>query len=148
MLKSTKHWGLCYILIGGESRYYWRIDHDHRWILDGDEVPMLSNQKIKCPKSMLTGVWSLLGFCVVEMIPNVISCNITYFSNNIFSTIAESRLAETTKDQKWFMLRHFDNPNPHLDRRTIYFVRNNRLILILYLAFPHRSNQGRHLPIW
>jgi hypothetical protein len=39
VLQSAKHRVWRYLLTGDESRFYYTIDHDHMWVLDGEEVP-------------------------------------------------------------------------------------------------------------
>jgi hypothetical protein len=87
VLRSAKHRAWRYDLTGDESWFYYTIDHDHIWILDGEEVLAIPRRAITSPKRMLAVFWSPLGFSLVEILPKGIHFDSQYFTSNILSAI-------------------------------------------------------------
>jgi hypothetical protein len=57
------------LVTGDESWFVWEYEHSTKWGVARDEVPKRVSQTIGTKKIMLTVIWRIDGFHVVDMIP-------------------------------------------------------------------------------
>jgi hypothetical protein len=76
---STRQWHNIVTL--DESWFDWNSDHDFMWLPTGDAVPDIERYTIQSPKLMITIVWNIGGFYIVNFLPTVCKFNAQYYTN-------------------------------------------------------------------
>jgi histone-lysine N-methyltransferase SETMAR len=127
VVRLAKYRNWHYVLTGGESWFYFAIDHDQMWVPEGAQAPTRPRRTIASAKRMLTVFWSPLGFPLVEILPKGEPFNAGYFCLKILAGIVEHRPVETAEDMTREMVLHYDNAIPHTARLSSDYMNHNRL---------------------
>jgi hypothetical protein len=69
VLKSIRHQDWQYIVTVDESWFYFIIDWETQWFPEEDEPATRMQKTIDHRKMMVTIVWNLFGFHVVDILP-------------------------------------------------------------------------------
>ena len=78
------------IVTGDETWLYYGYYHPGKWIVDTEEHPISITRTIDCEKVMLTVIWSVEGFHVIDFLPPKMNFNSEYFIEHILNPLAEN----------------------------------------------------------
>ena len=101
------------ILTGDQSWFRMAYDHEGAWLLPEDENPQMNGSKISIQKYMVTIIWGVFGFFIVDILPHGVSYDSTYFIEHILYplyTIKTQIWSETYRRKLWL---HLDNSMVH-----------------------------------
>jgi hypothetical protein len=82
-------------------------------------------------KMMVTIIWSLQGFHLIDALPKSQKFNASYYIDMILQSLFENR---PTGPGPGFII-HADNARPDTARKTLKFCRENRLGMAPYLPY-------------
>jgi hypothetical protein len=102
-----------------------------------DDVPQTVKQEIGTQRFMLTVLWAVDGFCVVDSMPEWHSDNTQYFLDNILQAILRAIFPDGWKPHSPWLSVYLDNCRVHRSKAADTFFIENGIIQI-----PHPS----HMP--
>lgn len=102
-----------FVITGDESWFYFNYSHTHLWSHDNDNVPQRVNLGTCSSKLMLTIMWSVDEFFVVEWLENGMKFNSQYFCNIILEKLIEKICFHGWNPKIRKFLLHVDNARPH-----------------------------------
>jgi hypothetical protein len=91
------------------------------WSAPGETLPDPERHTIQSPKSMLTIIWGLTWFHVVNLLPNGGTLNAASCTDEIVSEIACWREAQRGSTNRKLVV-HADNTRPHTAGRTVRYI--------------------------
>jgi histone-lysine N-methyltransferase SETMAR len=92
-----------------ESWFYLYSDHEAIWLQADQEPPERTRHTIQDEKVMVTIVWSVDGFHVVDHLPNGVKFNADYYANHILIPLLDSNAFVPPKK----LIVHADNAPVH-----------------------------------
>lgn len=101
------------IITGDQSWFKMQYDHSGAWLLPDDDNPEMNGSKISIARIMVTIIWGVNGFYIIDLLPHGTSYNSDYFIDNILSPLNSIKgqiWSETTKRYLWL---HLDNSKVH-----------------------------------
>ena len=118
ILEKSKHNAYRDIITGDQSWFIYNYSPDGAWVLEDDEAPVFSKNKICIAKMMITVIWGVWGVYIVDELPEGMHLNSTYFVEHILFPL------DKQKDQIWpgkgnhKIWLHLDNCKVHNSRYT------------------------------
>ena len=113
VLRVQKRKGFHRILTGDESWFYLQYDHKHVWSISKEEVPERVSQKIQTKKIMLTVIWNIDQFYIINLMKNNENFNSEYFIHNVIKPLENKLYPQGKKPQETSYIIHIDNARPH-----------------------------------
>jgi histone-lysine N-methyltransferase SETMAR len=106
-----------------ESWFYLCTSHEIVWLQTGQQPPDRVKHMIGDRKMMITIVWNLHGFHLVDGLPKGQKFNASYYIDNLLQPLLESLSTGPGSG----LIIHADNARPHTAQKTLKFCRDNRL---------------------
>lgn len=109
VLESSQLQGWCDIVTGDQSWFKLQYGQNGAWLLPDDDSPEMDGSKISIEKVMVTIIWGINGFHIIDMMPKGNKYNSEYFIENILTPLFNMKQqiwSQTTKRKLWL---HLDN---------------------------------------
>ena len=90
------------------------------------EKPEFEKDQITHQKFMITIIWGVWGFFVVDMLPNGMSYNSSYFISNILHVLGEQKQQIWPKSGKRKVWIHLDNCKVHNSKMTMEEIQKSQ----------------------
>lgn len=134
ILSQSKEINFINILTGDESWFYIKYNPKGAWIISGESPPCFENKGFQIVKFMLTVIWGVNGFHVIDLMNSGLSFNSSYFISHILCEIEQLKLQKTVKRKKIQYFLHLDNSHVHNSKDSQEKIAN-----IGFLRAPHPS---------
>lgn len=118
ILNASKHEGFKNIVTGDQKWFTLYYANNGAWIESDQNPPQMIDDHISIKKVMVTIIWGVFGFYVVDFKPPNISYDSTYFVNNILIPLSEKREQIWSGSKKRKMWIHLDNSRIHNSKLT------------------------------
>lgn len=113
VLQSSQERGWCDIVTGDQSWFKLKYGQKGAWLLPEDERPEMDGSKISYESVMVTIIWGVNGFHIIDMMPKGQKYNSEYFIANILTPLFNKKnkiWSQATKRKLWL---HLDNCRVH-----------------------------------
>ena len=132
ILEDSKSCNYRNIITGDQSWILYNYGPRGKWCLDSEENPEFERDRITHEKFMLTVIWGVWGFYVIDMLPNGMSYNSTYFIEHILTVLNEKKNEIWPKSGRKKIWLHLDNCRVHNSKQTLIEMEK-----IPYQRTPH-----------
>lgn len=122
LLRVQKRKGFHRILTGDESWFYLQYSFNRMWCLSKEEVLEKASQKIQTKKFMITVIWNIDQFYIIDLMNHNESFNSEYFIENVIKQLSNSLYPQGKKPQETSYVLHIDNARPHNSHKTTEFL--------------------------
>ena len=105
------------VVTGDETWVYHEHPHDSMWAVSGGDVGTRVAHTINSKKTMITVLWTIKGFLVVDALPDGSRFNSSYAASllhKLSSVVRESRPVSGLSG----LFLHWDNARPHISTLT------------------------------
>ena len=119
ILETSKSFDYRDIITGDQSWILYKYNPHGKWCLDGEENPEFERDQITRQKFMITIIWGVWGFFVVDMLPHGMSYNSSYFISNILDVLNEKKQIIWPKSGRRKVWLHLDNCRIHNSKMTM-----------------------------
>lgn len=113
ILQASKHESYRNLLTGDQKWFNLYHGNDGAWIEPDQDSPQMIGDEISMTKVMVTIIWGVNGFFIVDFLPFGQSYNSEYFISNILEPLSEKRpnIWRGSKTKKIWL--HLDNSKVH-----------------------------------
>jgi transposase len=108
-----------------ESWFYINTEHELIWLQLDEEIPERERGTIQSEKVMLTIVWNLSGFHVINVLPKGFKFNASYYVTQTLDPLSKWRRIQVGRNRK--LIVHADNARSHLVKMTSHFIEQNSM---------------------
>jgi hypothetical protein len=109
-----------------ESSFYLNTNHELIWLqLDG-EIPERERRTIQSEKVMLTIVWNLSVFHLINVLPKGFKFNASFYVTQILGPLSDWRRTQIGRTNRKLWI-HADNARPHTATVTLQFMQQNAM---------------------
>lgn len=119
ILEKAKHTSYRNIITGDQTWILFKNSPSGKWCLETEENPEFEKVKISCQKIMITIVWGVWGFYILDDLPENTSYNSLYFINNILNKLISKKDEIWPNSQGKKIWLHLDNCKVHNSQLTI-----------------------------
>jgi histone-lysine N-methyltransferase SETMAR len=123
MEKSNFH----HIVTGDESWFTLELQQSAKWSTSGEDVPQRVRQQIRTRKFMLTVIWGVDRFHVVDLMTSQRSFDSQYFVDNIMVPLVEKVFPKGRNPHARRLHLHLDHCRVHFSRVTEQFIAENHI---------------------
>jgi hypothetical protein len=106
------------IVTGDESWFTFEYQHSEKWIVHREEAPERVMQQIGTKKVMLTVIWRVGGFHVMDLMISQRSFDSQYFVSNIMTPLIVNIFPQGRIPQARRLHPHLDNCLVHFSKIT------------------------------
>lgn len=118
ILNLSKHESFKNLVTGDQKWFTLYYANDGAWIESDQNPPQMIDDQISIKKVMVTIIWGVYGFYIVDFLPPNTSYDSTYFVNNILIPLSEKREQIWSGSKKKKMWIHLDNSRIHNSKLT------------------------------
>jgi hypothetical protein len=115
------------IVTGDESWFTFELQHSAKWSTSSEDVPQTVKQEIGIRKFMLTVIWGVDGFHIVDLITSQRSFDSQYFMDNLMVPLVEKVFPKARNPHAGRLHLHLDNCRVHFLRVAEQFVAQNHI---------------------
>jgi hypothetical protein len=115
---------------GDESQFTLELQESAKWSTSREDVPQRVKQ-IGTRKFMLTVIWGVDGFHVVDLMTSHCSFDSQYFMDNIMILLVEKVFSEGRDPDASRLHFHLDNCYVHSSKVTEQFIAENHISRVL-----------------
>ena len=123
-LRCCKHYSFRNIVTGDQSWFCIRQDVSGAWIADDEEPPICESDKFSSIKIMITVIWNIQGFHIIDFLPEGMAFNSEYMIEHILTPLAEKKHEIWGSSCKRKMWLHLDNCRVHNSKMTTEAIEN------------------------
>jgi histone-lysine N-methyltransferase SETMAR len=123
------------IVTGDESWFNLELQQSAKWSTSREDVPQRVRQHIGTKKFMLTVIWGVDGFHVVDLMTSQRSFDSQYFVDNIMVPLVEKVYPEGWNPHAPRLHLHLDNCRVHFSKVTEQFVSQNHISRVAQPAY-------------
>lgn len=113
VLESCKKQSWRNIITGDQSWFKMQYGHKGAWLLPEDDSPEMDGSQISIEKVMVTIIWGVNGFYIVDLLPQKTRYTSQYFINNILTQLNEKKIEIWSEARKRKLWLHLDNCRVH-----------------------------------
>lgn len=113
LLKSCKHNSFRGIITGDQKWFTLYYGNDGAWLEMDEDPPEMNGDQISIKKVMVTIIWGVYGFYIVDFMPDGESYNSSYFITNILEPLAKKKAEIWHESSKRKLTLHLDNSKVH-----------------------------------
>lgn len=128
ILQSSKHESFRNIITGDQSWLTLYYSNNGAWLDSDDDPPEMIKNTIDTQKFMMTIIWGVHGFFIVDFLPQGESYDSPYFIANILQPLFEKKQEIWSSSNKKSIWLHLDNSHVH----------NSKLCHQKYIEFGFR----------
>ena len=113
ILEKSKHTAYRNIITGDESLFLYQYHPKGKWCVESEERPEFADDQTCHQKIMVTIIWGVWGFYIVDCLISGISFNSSYFMEHILNQLIEKKneiWPNSTGKKIWL---HLDNCKVH-----------------------------------
>jgi histone-lysine N-methyltransferase SETMAR len=133
------------ILIGIESWLTLEYQHSAKWTVFREDVPSRLRQDIGTKKFMLTVIWGVDGFHIVDLMIPHRSFNSEHFVNHVMTPMIIKPFPQVRTPPPRRLHLHLDNYRVHLSKTTQQFTSENHT---LHVPHPPYSRDLAPSDFW
>jgi histone-lysine N-methyltransferase SETMAR len=115
------------IVTGDESWFTLELQQSAKWSTSREDMPQRVRQQIGTRKFMLTVIWGVDGFHVVDLMTSQRSFDSQYFVDNIMVPLVEKVFPKGRNPHARRLHLHLDNCRVHFSRVAEQFVAQNHI---------------------
>jgi histone-lysine N-methyltransferase SETMAR len=128
LLESMEARNFRNIVTGDESWFTLEFQHARRWSVSRDDVPTRAIQQIATRKFMLSVIWGIGGFHVIDLMTTQCSFNSEYFVNHVMVPLIDEIFPNGRNPHAPRLHVHLDNCRVHFSKATEQFFIQNHLL--------------------
>lgn len=113
LLKQCKTLKWKQIFTGDESIFMLHYGADGAWVAEDENGPIMDGSEIQQEKVMVTIIWGVSGFLVLDMLPENESFDSSYFIEHIITPFKQSHIVQSLKKSHKRVYLHLDNSRVH-----------------------------------
>jgi hypothetical protein len=117
-------------VIEDESWFTLEFHHSTKWSISRDDVPQKAKQQTATQKFILTVVWGIDGFNVVDLITEQHSYNTQYFLSHILEPLLLAVFPDSRKPHSCQLSLQLDNCCVHRSKASENFFAENSIIRV------------------
>ena len=118
ILKASKHYSFHNILTGDQKWFFLYYSNNGAWLDFDEKPPQMIDDHISHEKVIVTIVWGVYGFFIVDFLPKDESYNSEYFIANILEPLSNQRQDIWKYSKRRKMWLHLDNAKVHNSKLT------------------------------
>lgn len=127
ILNKHKTQGFYRLLTGDESWFYLRYNSKRIWSLSYEYIPQYVPTRLHNKKYMLTVIWSVDGFKLINVMPEKEKFNSNYFIYNIIEPLACKIYPNGRNPHETKYVLHIDNARPHNSKDSNFNLFKNNI---------------------
>jgi histone-lysine N-methyltransferase SETMAR len=121
---------------GDESWFYLEYNYPSQWSLSRDEVPQNVKPDIGTVNFMLTVIWGINGFHIIDLMPAQCRFNSQYFVEHVMTPLVQKLFPEQRPPHTPRLDVHLDNCRVHFSKVTDEFFNENQIV---HVPHPYYS---------
>ena len=114
------------LITGDQSWFMYKYSQPGRWVLEEDENPTSERDLISSEKVMITIIWGVWGFYIVDMLPEGDHYNSSYFVRHIIKPLGVKKNDIWPGRGQHLIMLHLDNARVHNSTETSYEMKKNK----------------------
>ena len=91
ILEKSKHTGYRNLITGDQTWLLYQYHPKGKWCLESEERPEFEDDHISHQKVMITIIWGVWGFFIIDELPQGVSYNSFYFKQNILDDLVSKK---------------------------------------------------------
>jgi hypothetical protein len=124
-----------------ESWFYLNTNHELIWLQPDGEIPETEWRTIQSEKVMLTIVWNLSGFHLINVLPKGFKFNASFYVTQILGPLSDWRRTQVGRTNRKLWV-HADNARPHIATVKLQFMQQNAMRRVPYLPSSILTRSG------
>ena len=120
------------VVTGDESWFYLETGHSAQWSVCRDDVATKTKPTISTPKFMLTVIWGVEGFHVVDLMTSQDRFNSRYFVEHVMVPLVQEIFPHGRNRRALRLHLHLDNCRVHFSKVSEQFLEANDILRILH----------------
>jgi hypothetical protein len=108
-------------MIGEESWLSLEFHHSTKWSASRDDVPRKVKQQTETENFMLTVIWGIDGFHIVDLMTKQYSYNTQYFLRHVLAPLLLTVFPDGDKPHSRQLSLHLDNCRVHRSKISVIF---------------------------
>jgi hypothetical protein len=137
ILEDTEKASFHNLVTGDGSWFTLEFQHSTKWCMFRDDVPQRPRQRIETAKLMLTVMWGIDGFHVVDLMITPRTSNSQYFVENVMAPLVSNVFPQGRHRRAPPLYCHLDNCRIHFSKVSDKFVAENEIVRVPH---PHYSS--------
>jgi histone-lysine N-methyltransferase SETMAR len=113
ILQTHESTGFHFLFTGDESWIFYSYNHRTQWVASWEELDEVERPSHYHRKTMVTVFFNGTGDFLIDILPEGLKMNSTYFANNIIDVIAGSCYPNGRQPHSRKVMLHFDNAPIH-----------------------------------
>lgn len=97
------------IMTGDSSWFEFSYGNDGAWLLPEEDAPEMDGSKLGVRKILVTVIWGIKGFYIIDFLPEGESFNTPYYIDNILNPLADQKVTIWPSSRTKRMWLHLDN---------------------------------------
>jgi hypothetical protein len=132
-----------YIITSDESWFHFECQHASQRSVSRDEIPQKADLAIGTVKFMLTAIWGVNGFHLLDLVSSQCRFNAQYFVEHVLPSLIQRVFSQGRVRHTPSLNVHLDNCRVHFSRVTEQFFIDNHLLYVLHLPYsPDLARQA------
>jgi hypothetical protein len=115
---------------GDESRFTLELHHSTKWSVSRDDRPQKVKQQIGTQNFMLTVIWGMDGFHLLDLMTEQHSYTTQYFLSHILESLLLALFPDGCKPHFHCLSLHLDNLRLHCSRASENFFAENSIMRV------------------
>ena len=118
IIEKSKHTGYRNLITGDQTWLLYQYHPKGKWCLENEERPEFEGDHITHQKIMITIIWGVWGFFVIDELPQGVSYNSSYFKQNILDVLISKKFQIWPNSNGKKIWLHLDNCKVHSSKQT------------------------------
>jgi histone-lysine N-methyltransferase SETMAR len=132
MLEAVQKTNFRQVVTGDESWFYLETGHSSQWSVCRDDVATKTKPTISAPKFVLTVMWGVKGFYVVDLMTSQDQFNSQYLVEHVMVPLVQEIFPHGRNRRGLRLHLHLDNCRVHFSKVAEQFLEANDIVRILH----------------